>query len=214
MMYILGFLAVVVLVVLALARSGAEAQGTTLGEAIKEERKMTSSNREELPLAACKGVKIPREWWPRERKVGSEEFVVFTRDVSQLIDSDVYLDRWWHKESMGAYYLVEMEHGKTLDDQDSNLDKFRMRKEYQVAELEGRLFVAWSPIYTEGLRKNVYNMTLNVFELDQVFPMQRPKGHKWYVHSNSFNAMLKKTSDPEELATMMEEKMAANAAKG
>lgn len=214
MIYILGFLAVVVLVVLALARSGAEAQGTTLGDAIKEERKMTSSNREELPLVAFKGVKIPREWWPREQKIGSEEFVVRTKDVQRVINSDVYLERWWHRESMGAYYLVEMEHGKTLDYQDSNLDKFRMRNKYKRHEEEGRLFVAWSPRYTDEGRDNVYNMTLNVFVQDQPFPMHRPKGHKWYLHPNSFNAMLKKTSDPEELATMMEEKMAANAAKG
>ena len=89
-----------------------------------------------------------------------------------------------------------------------------MRRKYKRAEEEGRLFVAWSSRYTEEGRDNVYNMTLNVFEYDQDFPMRRPKGHKWYLHPNSFNAMLKKTSDPEELATMMEEKMAENAAKG
>lgn len=134
-----------------------------------------------------------------------------TKDVQQLISSDVNLERWWHRESMGDYYLVVMERGQTLDFQDSNLDKFKMRSKYRRAEEEGRLFVAWSPQFSEEGRDNVYNMTLDVFEIDQDFPMRRPKGHKWYVHPNSFNAMLKKTSDPEELAELMEAKMQANA---
>ena len=81
MINLLGTLGIVVLVFWALARKGAEAQGTTVRETIKEERKATSRNRDELPLATFKGVKLHREWWPRERKIGSEEFVVRTKDV-------------------------------------------------------------------------------------------------------------------------------------
>ena len=35
-----------------------------------------------------------------------------------------------------------------------------------------------------------------------------------YLHKRSWNIMIGKTQDPEELATMMEAKMAENAAKG
>lgn len=173
-----------------------------------------SSSKGDMGLASWDGIQIDREWWPRIRRIGSEEFEVRTKDPEKTVRSDVFLERWWHRESMGSLYLITMEHGVTLDYQESNLDKFRMRKKYQKAEEDGRLFVAWSLSFHESDRSNAYNMTLDVFEIDRPFPMRQPKGSEHYVHPNSWNAMVKKTQDPEELATMMEAKMAENAAKG
>lgn len=80
-----------------------------------------------MGLASWDGIQIDREWWPRIRRIGSEEFEVRTKDPEKTVGSDVFLERWWHRESMESLYTVEMEHGVTLDYQESNLDKFRMR---------------------------------------------------------------------------------------
>jgi hypothetical protein len=166
----------------------------------------------DLDFASFEGIVLHSKWWPRTRNIGEEEFQILTKDPNMVTQGPVYLERWWHRDSMGDLYFLVLNDGKPVDEGGQNIDKLFMTRKFAHANDEGRLFVKWStskkPCETD--RNNVWEMTLEIHELTMKYPFQRTKGEPWYLHKNSWNAIIRKTTDAEEITAAIEAKFMKN----
>jgi hypothetical protein len=170
--------------------------------------------------AEAEGVTLDRPWWPQLDRIGIELYDVRTKDPQKLVGQIISLEAWWDDDHNpfkdDLYREIEFKGGKVVRVEDKYDKLFNMSRKYKTAEQKLGLICKWSGDKIsnwEGDGKT-WSMRLDVFTLTQPFPWHRDsKTDPNFIGLQAFRNILKNTNDSEEIATLMEERIAKNTRK-
>jgi hypothetical protein len=182
--------------------------------------KTSSAKSTQWGPAEAEGVTLNRPWWPQLDRIGIELYDVRTKDPQKLVGQIIGLEAWWDDDHNpfkdDLYREIEFKGGKVVRVDDKYDTLFSMSRIYKNAEQKLGLICRWSGDKISNFDGDgkTWSMRLDVFTLTQPFPWHRDsKTDPNFIGLQAFRNIIKNTTDPEEIATLMEEKIDKNTRK-